>query len=84
MAVLSPSDEPWMRLAIAVVERAVEDYRIALYEERFCNVPTKNVEAMENWFKSEHGQLMCLGQGEHIMRKVKEEVRLGKYYRPLK
>ncbi len=71
-----------MRLAIGVVEQAVKDYRIALYQERFGEDKTKNVEALENWFQSEYGQLMCLNQGKYIMYKVKEDVRLGRIHRP--
>lgn len=78
MAYISPADEPWMRLAIGVVEQAVKDYRIALYREKFGEDDTHNAEALENWFRSDHGRLMCLGQGEYIIHKVKEEVRLGK------
>ena len=73
-----PDDEPWLRLAIGVVEQAVTDYRIALYREKFCGDTTNNVTALENWFRSKWGQRICFGQGEYIILKVKEEVRLGK------
>ena len=75
---IHPDDEPWLRLAIGVVEQAVKDYRIALYREKFGDDTTDNATALERWFRSEWGQRVCCGQGEYIIHKVKEEVRLGK------
>lgn len=82
MAVLSPSDEPWMNLSIGVVQRAVEDYRLALYSVKFGGNPARKAKDLEDWFRSEWGQLVCCGQGEYIINRVKEDVRLGRYYRP--
>lgn len=75
-----PDNDPWLQLAIVVVQQAVLDYKVALFDRsRGEEQAFARVEDLERWFLSEEGQIICLGQGEHIIRKVKEEVRRGNY-----
>lgn len=71
-----------MNLAVGIVQLAVEDYRTALFNEMFGCKSLITAEMMEYWFRSEYGQVICLGQGEYIINKVKEDVKRGRFYRP--
>ena len=61
--------EPWvLRLQTSIVKQAVSDLRSAVRADK-----TATVAALDKWFRSEWGQLLCLGSGEYIAEKVKKE-----------
>lgn len=62
-------EEPWvLRLQTSIVKQAVSDLRGAVRADK-----TATVAALDKWFRSEWGQLLCLGSGEYIVEKVKKE-----------
>ena len=75
----APTNEAWLALATAVVRQAVEDYKLALWDYKKTGDSLSEAEALERWFTSRYGQLLCFDQGEYIVRLAKEEVRNGQY-----
>lgn len=76
------NDEAWANLGNAVVEKAVNDYRWALwYLDRFTNVGSRWSEAMrtkeecEEFFTSEHFDIFSGLDGVALMQTIKKEPR---------
>lgn len=68
------------RLAIGVVEQAVNDYRLikkCLREDTLNDAETKFLEGqisdIERFFKSEYGDVLCFGKAEWILDNLKRE-----------
>lgn len=76
-----PKEEPedgYERLAIAIVQTAVRDYR--LYRRRLahanaCDRPVieGRLKELENFFLSEYGDVLCFGKGAFILEMLKVE-----------
>lgn len=62
-------DEAYMNLQAAIIERAVEDYRVALINERL-----REARQIERFFRSELGQALTMNNGEEIIKRVRKEV----------
>ncbi len=57
------------RLVAAVIERACEDYKIALK-----NNYVGDAQRLEDFFLSTEGQTMCRGRGRYIIDRLRKEV----------
>ena len=76
-----PKEEPedgYERLAIAIVQTAVRDYR--LYRRRLAHadaydrpVIVGRLKEIENFFLSEYGDILCFGKGVFILDMLKVE-----------
>lgn len=60
-------------LARAIILYAVKDYRKALRDYRKSPYAITRVIAIERFFLSEYGQLLCYGRGAYIMEQVRRE-----------
>ena len=56
-------------IKIAVVQQAMEDYKTALKRGK-----QKKIAELEDFFKSNYGASLTFGNGEYIIRMIKEEV----------
>ena len=66
-----PLRDAWvLYLQTAIVKEAADDLRIAIQTQ-----DEGAVTALTRWFQSEWGQLLSFGQGEAIIRRIKEETR---------
>lgn len=76
-----PKEEPedgYERLAIAIVQTAVRDYR--LYRRRLAHANSDDrpviegrLKEIENFFLSEYGDILCFGKGAFILEMLKVE-----------
>lgn len=76
-----PKEEPeegYERLAIAIVQTAVRDYR--LYRRRLAHanaydrpVIVGRLKELENFFLSEYGDILCFGKGAYILELLNQE-----------
>lgn len=76
-----PKEEPedgYERLAIAIVQTAVRDYR--LYRRRLAHanaydrpVIVGRLKEIENFLSSEYGDILCFGKGAFILDMLKVE-----------
>lgn len=76
-----PKEEPedgYERLAIAIVQTAVRDYR--LYRRRLAHanaydrpVIEGRIKELENFFLSEYGDVLCFGKGAYILELLNQE-----------
>lgn len=72
-------DEGMKNLMVGIVKQAAEDYRLALYQYKIGERPLSYAEGLEAWFTSPDGDRLCAGQGDYIVKRIKEEVLYGKY-----
>lgn len=61
-------------LAIEVVKLAADDYRIELVRSKKDKFKSVECCRLERFFRSEYGQMLSMGKGEYIMRKIQEEI----------
>ena len=64
-------------LAMAVVNQAAEDYRRALKSSALHGGKTTDAIALERFFLSEWGDLLCFGMGDLILEKLQKEFESG-------
>lgn len=55
---------------VVIVKQAVDDYRRALAHNKHYEA-----KALERWFLSEWGEMLCGGNGAYIIDKVKKQVK---------
>lgn len=63
-------DDPYVNLQAGIIEKAVEDYEIAIF---FDNEDERK--KLKKWFKSIWGQFICNGSGEFIEQRVSAEMK---------
>lgn len=71
-------DEPYERLANAIVLQAVKDYRMALKALRMNprnKAAQTEKESIERFFRSQWYQALTTVDGEMLIRKLNEEVK---------
>lgn len=61
-------------LAIEIVRVAAEDYRRELIISKKEKLKTRECYRLERFFRSEYGQLLSMGTGDYIMRRIQKEV----------
>lgn len=65
-------DKQWENLAIAVVNSAANEYRMALRAGNNYHAAT-----LKKFFHSDYGDMLCFGNGKVIERMLAEEVKNG-------
>ena len=71
--------DPWVLLAIAIVQKAADDYRslaaedpfVMSYQERAWY--NRNVKEIEMFFESHYGNLLCHGKANYILERLQNE-----------
>ena len=67
-------EEAIYNLALGIVKKAVEDYAKELSRIREDYRPCPPIaKALEKWFFTEWGQLLCFGHGEAIVREERRK-----------
>lgn len=71
-------EDGYERLAIAIVQTAVRDYR--LYRRRLAHANSYDrpviegrLKELENFFLSEYGDILCFGKGAYILELLQQE-----------
>ncbi len=65
-------------LAMAVVYQAADDYRTELRRSEKEGKKTYGALALERFFLSDWGDLLCFGAGEIVLQKLQKEFELGR------
>lgn len=71
--------ECWNLLALAIILKAVEDYRSLAAEDTYYMreaelwIHNRKLKEIEMFFTSEYGDLLCYGKGAHILEKLQNE-----------
>lgn len=70
------NDETYVRIAMAITRQAASDYQREYREYLDFGVRTKQLDELEEWFRSPRGQLFSFGMGETIIKMIQagEEV----------
>lgn len=67
-----------VRLQVAIVRQAVQDYRMAIRFAKgrrgqcYNNQPVRVAE-LSRWFRSPYGDMLCCGRGDEIARRIERE-----------
>ena len=66
------------QLVVGIVKQAMTDYKYALQGRRQGHSygPMIGAEAMEDWFLSQYGQLLCAGHGVAVIESVRRDLGL--------
>ena len=66
------NDETYMRIAMAITRQAAADYQREYREYLDFGIRSKQLEDLEEWFRSPRGQLFSFGMGETIIKMIQD------------
>lgn len=66
--------DAYQMLAMEVVKVAASDYREELFKFKQSGVKSRECKKIEEFFRSEYGQLLSFGTGEYILETIQKEM----------
>lgn len=77
MAIKNLAEDPYERLANAIIIQAANDYRLALRKKKGNprnSEANRDVNEIERFFRSGWYQVLTAVDGEHLMDKIRREI----------